>query len=231
VTSVRLTVRHAFDFGADRGLVGNDLVRPEAWDALRLQTSGPFGLPADRLVWEAQADAAAHLAQRAIALLQWIRSAGASSVASYGVGTAMLELHLHRLDRDMRLSLTDYAPETVRRLGSLFQDVEIVHHDLLRDGPLDVDLHVLHRVDSELSDRQWRELLGRFRASRMLVIATEVASVRRVLLELAFRASRRRASRAGWLRTRAAFEALWPPTHSAQLTRIADLWAWDLTPR
>ena len=45
---MRLTVRHHFDFGADRALVGHDLVRPEAWNALRTQTRGPFALPPTR---------------------------------------------------------------------------------------------------------------------------------------------------------------------------------------
>ena len=31
---MRITLRHHFDFGADRPVVGDDLVRPEAWDAL-----------------------------------------------------------------------------------------------------------------------------------------------------------------------------------------------------
>jgi hypothetical protein len=231
VSGIRLTVRHSFDFGADRDLVGPDLVNPEAWDALRLRSAGPFALPANRLDWEAGAAAAPHLADRAHALIGWIRRTGARTVASYGVGTAMLELHLHRLDRGLRLSLTDYAPGTVARLRLLFHDVQIVQHDLLRDGPLDADVHVLHRVDSELSDQQWLDLLARFRTSRMLVAATEVASVRRVLLELAFRARHRHVSRAGWLRTRAAFEALWQPTHHAKPTQIADLWGWDLEPQ
>jgi hypothetical protein len=231
VKGVRLTVRHVYDFGPDRQLVGGDLVRPDAWDSLRLRSTGPFALPPTRAEWEAQADTAGDLSERATALLQWVSDAGASSVASYGVGTAMLELHLHRLDQDLRLILTDYAPETVRRLSSLFDGVEIKQHDLLRDGPLGADLHLLHRVDSELSDQQWGELLGRFRAERVLVVATEVASLQRVLLELLHRARRPRASRAGWLRTRAAFEALWRSTHQARPMRIGDLSAWDLQPR
>jgi hypothetical protein len=228
---MRLTVRRRFDFGPDRELVGADLVRPESWDALRLHTSGAFGLPADRAAWEQQAGGAPDLPERAQAILEWMDGVGARSIASYGVGTAMLELHLHRLRNELPLILTDYAPDTVARLSSLFHGAEVRHHDLLRDGPLDADVHLMHRVDSELSDEQWRDMLARFGSVRVLVAATEVASTGRVLRELVLRGSQRHASRAGWLRTQQAFDSLWRPTHHATQVRIGDLWAWDLEPR
>jgi len=36
---MRLTLRHVYDFGADRHLVGDNLIRPGAWDALRLSVT------------------------------------------------------------------------------------------------------------------------------------------------------------------------------------------------
>lgn len=41
---MRLTARPVFDFGEHRNLVGDDLVRPESWDALRVGTEGPVSL-------------------------------------------------------------------------------------------------------------------------------------------------------------------------------------------
>ena len=35
MNAMRLTVRHSFDFGVDRELVGSDLVRPEAESQVR----------------------------------------------------------------------------------------------------------------------------------------------------------------------------------------------------
>jgi hypothetical protein len=229
--TLRLTVRHLYDFGADRQLVGDDLVRVEAWDALRLRSSGPFALAADRTEWEERAKASPALEQRAQFIAGWLREAGALRVASYGVGTGALELLLHRAAPDVTLTVTDYGPETVRRLSVLFPEADVRRHDLRHDPPLDANVHILHRVDSELSDPDWREMLARFESHRLLVLATEVASVQRVMLELLFRVRRRQASRAGWLRTRGAFESLWHPTHDARHLKVADLWGWDLRPR
>ena len=50
---MRITMRHHFDFGADRGLVGDDLVRPGAWDALRTQTTGRSRRLVPRASWSA----------------------------------------------------------------------------------------------------------------------------------------------------------------------------------
>ena len=65
----------------------------------------------------------------------------------------------------------------------------------------------------------------------MLVVATEVATPRRLLQELLLRLRSRGLSRAGWLRTRDAFEALWRDTHDARPLRLHDLDGWALDPR
>jgi len=41
---MRVTVRHVVDFGEERELVGDSLVTPVSWDALRTQTDGPFAV-------------------------------------------------------------------------------------------------------------------------------------------------------------------------------------------
>jgi hypothetical protein len=67
----------------------------------------------------------------------------------------------------------------------------------------------------------------------ILVVATEVLDVRQVLLELRGRRrmKRRHATKAGFIRSRAAFEALWRPTHTSQPIRMHDLHSWELRPR
>ena len=228
---MRITMRHYFDFGPDRAIVGDDLVRPGAWDALRTQTRGPFTLPGTRAELERAADEHPELAERAREIDRLLEANGVKTLASYGVGGGPLELWLQRSRPDRRLLLTDYAPRTVERLRSLFPDTDVRVHDLTHDPPLEADAHLLHRVDTELTNREWRELLRRFADAKLLVVATEVATLPRLAAELVGRLRRRGLSRAGWLRTRDAFEALWLPTHEASAVRLHDLDGWVLEPR
>lgn len=223
---------HYFDFGEDRRLVGDDLVRPEAWDALRTQTTGPFALPATREAWEASADERDDIRVRAEKLDAWLRDREVTTLASYGVGGATLELWLRRLEPSRQLVLMDYTPATVERLRGYFEGADVRLYNLLEDEPPAAHLHLFHRIDTEFDNRQWRAILRRFADRHILVVATEVAGMRRVLAELRrLPANRRRATRAGLLRTAAAFEALWKPTHEATRFALHDLEAWELRPR
>lgn len=226
-----LTIRHVFDFGDDRALVGEDLVRPEAWDALRIRTAGPFALPQDRAAWEEAATANADLVARAGAIDAWLDAQAVSALASYGAGTAQVELLMWRGAPHRALTLTDFGPDTVATLARLFPEATVLRHDLVVDGPLDAPLDMFHRIDTEFSDADWRTILQRFAGRRILVVATEVIGGRRALTEV--RTARRNpaVTRAGWLRNRPAFERLWAATHDATPLRMHDLYAWDLQPR
>jgi hypothetical protein len=224
---VRLAISHYFDFGTERALVGEALVGPERWDALRLRTDGAFALPATRPELEARADADAVAAGRAREIGA---IAGARSIASYGVGAGVLELWLRRLEPERRVVLTEFAPETVDRLARLLPELEVRRHDLRLDPPLEEDLHLFHRIDTELDDTAFRALLARFRDVPVLVVATEVLGPRALVRELRTRL-RPHATRAGLVRSRGAFEALWGRTHAARPVRVHDLQGWLLEPR
>jgi hypothetical protein len=227
---MRITVRHHFDFGSDRVVVGDDLVRAEAWDSQRTQTDGAFSLAASRDELERTADARPEIGERALAIDRWLERQDVETLASYGVGGGVLEAWLLRLSR-RRLLVTDYAPDTVERLRALLPEAEVTRHDLLSDPPLDADAHLFHRIDTELTDAQWGGVLERFAAQTILVVATEIATPRRLAQELLLRARNRHLTRAGWLRTRGSFEALWKRTHDAKPLRLHDLDGWALVPR
>jgi hypothetical protein len=224
-------MRHHYDFGPDRQIVGDDLVRADAWDALRTSTDGAFSLATSREELERTADGRPEIGDRARAIDRWLERRDAGSLTSYGVGGAVLEAWLLRLRPDRSLEVTDYGPETVERLRALLPEVEVVHHDLLRDPPRDADIHLFHRIDTELTDEEWRGVLNRFAAETILVVATEIATPPRLARELMLRARNRHLTRAGWLRTRGSFEKLWSGTHDAQPIRLYDLEGWALTPR
>jgi hypothetical protein len=224
-------MRHHFDFGSDRAVVGDDLVGPVSWDALRTETGGAFALARSPEELQRTATARTDIAARARAIDAWLEAEKARTVASYGVGAGVLEWWLLQVNPGRRLSLAEYAPKTLERLRELFPGVEIHRHDLLHDPPLPADVHLFHRVDTELSDAQWHETLQRFARVTVLVAATEVATPRRLASELLLRIRSRHAARAGWLRTRCAFEALWRDTHDARPLRLHDLNGWALTSR
>jgi hypothetical protein len=228
---MRITVPHYFDFGDDRRLVGDDLVRPQAWDALRTKTAGPFALPAAKPDWERIADERPEIRQRAAEIETWLAAQEARSVASYGVGGAILELWLNRLDPSLGLAVTDYAPATVERLSRLFPEAHPQVHDLLADPPLTADVHLFHRIDTEFTNRQWRTVFNHFASRFVLVVATEVIDLRRAIAEWRTHRGASTATRAGLIRNRAAFEGLWRSTHRATRLRFHDLHAWALEPR
>jgi hypothetical protein len=225
-----VTIRHYFDFGDDRYLVGDDLCRPEAWDAIRANTEGPFALPDDRAEWEATAEEPS-IRPRAIEIDRWLRSRGVGSVASYGVGRGLLELWLHRLSPDRCLIISEFGPDTVDRLGRVFPNVDVRRHDLLADAPLDAEVHLFSRIDTELTNGQWRSVFGRFSDRLVLFVAADVLGLPRALMQLRIRHAHPSPTRAGYLRNRPAFEALWRQTHRAERVRFGDVEGWALDPK
>lgn len=229
--SIKLTLPHRYDFGDDASVVGDDLLSPDAWDSLRLRTSGPFSIAGDRAELERQADERPEIGERMRLVDALLRERGIRRLASYGVGGALPELWLLRLDHDRELLLTDYAPETVARLRDLLPEAEVQPHDLLRDPPLDAGMHMFHRIDTELDNRQWRDVFRRFAGQTILLVATEVLPAREIPRRLRAAVRGRRATRAGWTRTRSAFESLWRRTHRGTHLTLIDLEAWVLDPR
>lgn len=229
-TGRRITLPHYHEFGTDRRLVGDDLVRPEAWDALRTASDSYFSIPTTRAEWEQKADEWGEVPLRARSIDRWLRAHRVGSLASYGVGGASLELWLHRLCPERSLVITEFGSDTVARLQSLFTEVEVRNHDLLTDDPLDAELHLFSRIDPSFSNEEWKSILHRF-ADRRMLVATDMIDLKRMEVELRKGHTRPRPTWAGFIRNRAALEALWQRTHRSQFLRLGDLDAWALEPR
>lgn len=201
------TVRQRYDFG---GLVDR-LDGPDAWDTLRLEGPAPFRFP------DAYADEAERHDQfkrRAEALLAHLTE----PVASYGVGVGLLEWWLAQ--RGVDLTVTDYAPATVTQLENV--GFRAVRHDLLNDAPLPAETHLMHRVDTEFTDRQWRRILKRY--ERVVFVPGGLWADAQIKEE-----RQRRGDRAGWLRNEAAVKRLWRRSHRADPIVAHDLPGWVLT--
>lgn len=151
-------------------------------------------------------------------------------MCSYGVGVAYLERNLLLAAPELELTCTDFAPRAVERLRGLFQEATFVLHDLRTDPPLDSDLHLFHRLDTEFSDDEWPEVFARFRAP-VLVVATELLGLRNIARELLAFVRHPRASKAGWIRSEDALRALWSASHEDRRVELYDLPGYVLTPR
>ena len=125
-------------------------------------------------------------------------------------------------------SVTDYAPATVERLRPIFAEAECVVHDLV-DRPSARRPTCTCSTGSTPSstNRRWQEILARFAGRRSCSWRPGRSDLRGALAEVR-RAAARGASRAGWVRTRPAVEALWEPTHTARPVDVGDLPAWEL---
>jgi hypothetical protein len=225
---VRVTMRHVFDFEGDRDLIGPNLVRPAAWDAAR-DTSGPFGLPNSRRAWESAAGNP-RLAQRAADVVTVAQRIGARTLCSHGVGTGTLELNIHRIAPELKLICTDYAPRATQRLAELFPEAEVVVHDLAVDMPPEADLHLMHRIDTELDTTTWRKVVSRY-CEPILFVPVLLLDAERMLKELYRRFVGVQTSRAGWVRTEDALRSLWDSTHEDEPVTIGDQRAFLLSRR
>ena len=170
--------------------------------------------------------------ERAREIDRWLEENGVGTLASYGVGGGILEWWLRAAAAQ---SAGCCSPSTRPRPWSGCECFSRTPKSTATTSSptrrSQADAHLFHRVDTELSDAEWRETLRRFAGAVVLVVATEVATPQRLLQELLLRLRSRRLSRAGWLRTRGAFEALWRDTHEARPLRLHDLEGWSLEPR
>jgi hypothetical protein len=152
-------------------------------------------------------------------------------VASYGVGVGRLEVLLHEANPERELILTEYAPANVERLRELLPDADVRRHDLLEQPPLDAGLHLMHRIDTELSNAEWRAVFESFARERILWVAAGLLGPRQLAVHLLPARGSRGGTRAGLLRTRGAFDSLWAATHRAHAVETIDLHARVLEPR
>jgi hypothetical protein len=209
-----------------------DTLDAAAWDALRTQTDGVYSLPASREGLERKALGMGAWVRRAEAIDALLRARNAHSVASYGAGAGIIELLLLRLSPARSMVLTEYAPATVERRRNVLPEVDVVHHDLLIDRPLAADLHLFHRLDGSLSNKQWRQIFVVFRDEAILFVSSGVISGQRAWRQIRHRRDlRARGIEGGWLRTRGAYERLWRRTHSQERLWLGDVAGWWLSPR
>lgn len=226
---MKLVVRRVYDFGVQRDEVGKTLLSPDAWDAVR-RLPGAFHLQDTREEWLA-AGSQPPYPDRARAVVELARKLGASSLCSHGAGGALLEQRVQQLAPELVLTCTDFAPETVAGLRRLFAEANVVAADLREPSSLPhADLHLMHRLDQELSERQWHAVFSRLEAP-VVFVPSEILTPAAAAKELVRRLLHPGATGAGWFRNEKALRALWSPWFDDRCVEIGDEPGYLLLPR
>jgi hypothetical protein len=228
---IPVTLPFHYDFGADSAVLSGELRTAAAWDSLRTRTSGVFAIAEDRAGLQAMLREYPDIRARAEAIAELASREGAVEIASYGVGGGVVEAGLELARPQARLTIAEYAPATVERLRTLFPSASVRLHDLLQDAPIDADLHLMHRIDTEFSRSQWLRIFEAHRVERIVFVPGGEMALRALLGLIAQLPRRRGATRAGLVRNRAAIEMLWQRTHSARPVVLHDIRGWLLEPR
>lgn len=223
----RLSIPHLYSFEASLELEGVSLASSRNWDRLRM-TPGAFGLTEDRGEWAFSAISNDLLSARARLIVSLAGRLGTQGIASFGVGTATLEYLIKSFAPQLRVRCMDYADASVSRLRTLFpecDDIAIVDMNATDWVVASDEAALLHRVDAELSDAQWRHVFTRFadmEVANVIFAPCGVLTPRATTSELRTWITGtlrgQRVMRAGTLRSRASMRALFD--HAYQVAEV-----------
>jgi hypothetical protein len=230
-------MKHYYYFGKKADALGESLIRPDSWDALRTADSGSqddFLMPETRMAWEEKSLGNVVLNGRADALTDFLRPRY-RRVYSYGVGCAFLEYLLKKRDPMLFVRCSDFTPRTIERLKKVFIEAdEIVLFDMLSgtwDNGGSNCIHMFHRVDTEFDDRQWRDIFKRMSRAgieHVLFIPSEYLTVKRIVVQkikyFLYSWTGRKMTFSGFLRTKERFVSLVSEFYDiVQVVKVGDL--------
>ncbi len=216
---MELTLKSYYYFADEKGELGDGLNRPESWDILRMrEDSSLFSIPKERENWQRVClnNPVLKLRAKEIAKILGTRF---NCVYSFGVGVGCLEFLIKKENPVLQLKCSDFASKAVERLKKIFVEAdEITNFDILygnwdRIEPESICLFC--RVDTELSDQQWREVLRKMRLAgvkNILFIPGYLLSVAGIIHQqikyAIFRSLGREMTFSGYMRTKKRFISL-----------------------
>jgi hypothetical protein len=222
-------VKHYYPFGeTTKSLKDGELNSPESLDTLRV--SHPhFSFISERESWVRQCELGINkdgqdgcLNERAVEIVDLLKANKLTSIHSVGVGGAALEYHIKRLYPELRMIISEFAPQNVEMLQKVFYECEsIILFNVLaenwsmwgRDERLCV---MIYRVDPHLTDEQWRNVFMNLYESQVvniLFIPSSPLTLRSLYAEMKryvlCKLIRKEISFAGYGRTRTVFRSFW----------------------
>ncbi len=238
---IGLTIAHRYPFTGVRFADGT-LASPDAWDQLR-GSDPDFGFGGSREAWLARTRAFPSLARQATEIVALLRRWGVTRMASVGVGTAVLEYHIQTQDPELLLRCGDYAPASLEMLRRCFTECRSIEVMDLRDNRWVQDpgheVVLLNRVDTELTDDEWRGVFGDLHArgvARILMIPcgllTAAALARELRTIVRSRLRRHPLTKAGYFRTEGRMQQLFNAGYArTSVHHAGDLPIWVLERR
>jgi pimeloyl-ACP methyl ester carboxylesterase len=187
---IGLTVTHRYPFSGDLRFADGALASPGAWDRLR-ETDPDFGFGRSRDEWIRRARSFPALERQAVQIVALLRQWGVTRMVSVGVGTATLEFHIQTQYPELALRCGDYAPASLDILRRCFTECRSIEVMDLRTPNWVMDpvaeVVLLNRVDTELTDDEWRRVFADLRQQgvrRIIWIPCGLLSARAVGREL-----------------------------------------------
>ena len=113
-----------------------------------------------------------------------------NGIVSLGVGKWILEWHIKQICPDLYVSCTDYTPEAMEKLKSVFKSVDDVSVFDMLNGDYSLfkkdTTVIMYRVSTEFTRKQWDIIFSNMYDAgikHIIYVPTEVASFRYMLSE------------------------------------------------
>lgn len=107
--------------------------------------------------------------QRAADIVSFCRQHDFRSIFSVGVGAAGLEYRIAKLAPEIKITVSEYPPETVKKLKAVFHEGTVIKFDAF--DPLawkqidPLSLVLIYRMDREFTPKEWRQIFKAMRSA------------------------------------------------------------------
>ncbi len=160
------------------------------WNQLRCDdVPSPYAI--EKSIEEYENNCNNHTMYKEVADLIVANAGNLNSIISFGVGKAILEYHLKKLNPSLTVDCTDYTVDTVELLKRVFvQRDDIFQFDMKNDSYQKLknyDLGIFYRVSTEFSFDEWRRIFEHMSVAtnidRFVFIPTENATKEQIKKE------------------------------------------------
>ncbi len=236
---IPLTIKHYQIFGYSGSLFKDgELNSAESWDILR-ETHPQFSISKNRKEWLRACDMQIRkdgqdggLLLRAQEIDTLLKKEGIHTVFSVGVGGAGLEYQIKKLNPNLKLVCSEFAPQSVALLKGVFEEADdIVQFDILNGDWKKIkekylgknSVCIMYRVDASFSDDEWKNIFKKMHTAgveNILYIPSSFLTIMSILnrkwREFKWATAKSVVAFSGYLRTKKRFQSYWKSLYSGK---------------